>query len=402
MSILPAGPPDGTHPSPDETLGTGHRDTKIGGHDRRHTLKHVNDVHAWKVPGRVNLMGEHLDYNGGSVLPMAIDRALLIKARLRTDHEIRLWSNGQTAQLSSSAEPGETHGWARYPAAALWSARQAGIATPGMDIVIESQLPAGAGLSSSAALLSGVTLALHSLSGLAIDTAQVAELAHRAEVDFIGAPVGRMDHAAVLDCSAGHATLIDCGTQPINQTPVRLDWPDHALQLLVINTKTRHEIAQGEYATRRHECDEISQSLGLTHLAGARVDALLRTDDAQLKRRLRHVITESARVRATVTALTLAKWNQFGSLLTASHESLRDDFEVSCTELDAVVSTALESGALGAKMTGGGFGGCVIALVESARTETIKQSITELYMSRGWAAPEIFPVRPSAGAVRLQ
>ncbi len=361
----------------------------------------MTDVRRWIVPGRVNLIGEHLDYNGGPVLPMAIDRTLTIKVRRRDDDTINVWTDqphADKAEFQVSVRPGEVTGWAAYAAGTIWSLAQSGHALSGADIVVESALPSGAGLSSSAALTCGIAAALDELFGLGIDRTDLALIAQRAESDYVGAPVGMMDQLAVLHGEAGHAVLIDTAATPPTIQSVPITWEDAGLILLVIATGAHHSLADGEYAARREECEHAAAELGLHHLSQAGLDAMVLLTDDILKARTRHVLTETARVRATISALNRQAWPQVGAILNASHASLRDDFEVSCPELDVAVEAAIEAGALGARMTGAGFGGSVIALVPLDLVAKVREHVEAQYAARQWAAPHTFVVHAAGGA----
>ncbi|WP_229051758.1 galactokinase [Aeromicrobium sp. Leaf350] len=355
-------------------------------------------IKQWHVPGRVNLIGEHLDHNGGLTLPFAIDRGTTVKVRRRDDDRVAVWSGGERADFATSVVPGEVDGWAAYVAGVVWALGQAGHRVPGADVVVESTLPQGAGLASSAALTCGVALGLADVAGLGLDRAVVAAVAQHAESGFVGVPVGRMDQLAVLLGQAGHAVLIDHRPDPPTTTDVVLDPGADGLALALIDTRVHHALAAGEYAARREECGAAAAELGLEHLAAAPVDAVFRLSDPTLVKRTRHVITETTRVRGAVKALSIGAWSQLGGMLTSSHESLRDDFEVSCPELDLAVEVALEHGALGARLTGGGFGGSVVALVPADRAAAMATAVKEAFVGRTWAAPVVAPVRPSAGA----
>ncbi|MFI5426299.1 galactokinase [Aeromicrobium sp. UC242_57] len=361
----------------------------------------MTDVCRWDVPGRVNLIGEHLDYNGGPVLPMAIDRRVTVKARLREDGVVNVWTDLPGAakeSFTTSVRPGEVDGWASYAAAMIWSLGNAGHSLSGADLVIESALPSGAGLSSSAATTCGIGAALNQAQHLGLDRTQVAQLAQQAEAEFVGVPVGLMDQLAVLHGQAGHALLIDTSQQPHPFEAVPLTWDADGLTLVVISTGAHHSLAAGEYAARREECEQAAAELGLDRLADAGLDATVRLTDETLKARTRHVLTETARVRGAVNAIRRGAWPQLGTILTASHASLRDDFEVSCSELDTAVEAALEAGALGARMTGGGFGGSAIALVAPEKVQAVRDRVEARYLDRRWARPEVFAVRAADGA----
>jgi galactokinase len=274
---------------------------------------------------------------------------------------------------------------------------------PGVDLVLESTLPLGSGLSSSAALTVGVVAALADVAGLDVPRLQVARLAQRAENDFVGAPTGLMDQLAVTFGREGQAVVTD---------PLSDDDPPHVsfdvaaagLSLLVVATGVDHshvaDAAGGGYGERRAECERAAAELGLDHLAQAGLDAVVRLEDPVLRRRTQHVFTETARVRAALRTLREGDFEQLGTVLTASHTSLRDDFEVSCAELDVAVEAALEAGALGARMTGGGFGGSAIALVPQAKARAVRELVEQRYDALGWKAPEVFAVRAADGAHR--
>ena len=362
---------------------------------RRLTL--VDDVRQWTVPGRINLIGEHLDYNGGPVLPMAIDKHLTLKARRRDDGVINVWSSlGPKVQFSTDVAVGDAVDWAGTVAGAVWALGAAGHSVPGADLVIESDIPVGAGLSSSAATACGTILALADLGGIDLDRTEVAALARRAENDFLGAPVGVMDQLAVLHDGAN---LID--TRSLEITPVPTPW--EGLSLVVINTGVAHSVAAGEYADRHAECRAAAEQLGLDHLSDAGLDSIYKfSDDDVLKKRVRHVVTETTRVRGAVRALKAGDWNQFGNVLKSSHESLRDDFQVSCGELDVAVEAALEGGALGARMTGAGFGGSAIALAPTDRLLGLREKVVSAFAAHDWQSPTLFTTKPVAGATLEQ
>lgn len=361
----------------------------------------MTDVLRWDVPGRVNLIGEHLDYNGGPVLPLAIDRSLTVKARRRDDGVVNVWTNlpdTTKASFPTTVQPGDVLDWAVYAAGTIWSLVDGGHSIPGADLVIESRLPAGAGLSSSAATTCGIAAALNDLLGLGLDRDGIALVAQHAEADFVGAPVGLMDQLAVLHGTAGHGVLIDTATTPHPTTAVALGWEEDGLVLAVIATGAHHALADGEYAARREECERAAAELGLDWLAQAGLDASFKLTDETLKARTRHVLTETARVRAAVSSINRRAWTQLGAILTASHASLRDDFQVSCPELDVAVEAALEAGALGARMTGGGFGGSAIALVAPEQVQAVRERVEARYVAHQWARPEVFVVHASGAA----
>lgn len=364
----------------------------------------MTDVPQWFAPGRVNLIGEHLDYNGGPVLPIAIDRGTTVKARTRDDDQVRVWTThggNLTGGFAVDVAPGDVDGWLSYVAGVFWSLRSTGHAVPGFDLVIDSDVPPGAGLSSSAALECAVAGAVNETCGLGIVPIDLASLAQRAEADFVGVPIGAMDQLASMCGQDGHALLINTALTPPTVESIAADWVGDGLELLVIDTKTVRQLTDGRYSQRREECAEAAKILELDALAAAGPDAVLRLEDETLKARTRHVITETARTRAAVRALRSRNWTQFGAMLTASHESLRIDFEVSCMELDIAVDAAVTAGALGARMTGGGFGGSVIALLSADSVKVVTERVNDAFGHAERAKPDCFVVHPADGMSRV-
>jgi galactokinase len=362
---------------------------------------------VWFAPGRANLMGEHTDYNEGFVLPFALAQGVTATATARDDGLLVLRSKQRptepvTLSLNSLA-PGSVAGWAAYPAGVAWALRTAGFDITGASIDIGSDLPVGAGVSSSAALECSVALALCSLSGLAVPRGKLATIAKRAENDFVGAPTGIIDQSAALLCQADHAMLLDCRTLAAAQVPFR---PSAAgASVLIVDTRVTHALVTGEYAARRAECEEAARLLGVPALGRlADPGAVEVLADPVLRRRARHVITDSLRARAIATALQDAAAPEIypfiGELLTEGHASLRDDFEVSWPQADAAVEGAIEAGAYGAKMIGGGFGGSVLALTPREREATVRSTIQKTLKDRNWAAPEFLNAVPSPAARR--
>jgi galactokinase len=297
--------------------------------------------------------------------------------------------------------PGRVDGWAAYPAGLAWALLSAGYRVGGASLAIDADVPAGAGLSSSAALESAAGLALADLYGLALPRERLAALGCRAENDFVGAPTGVMDQMAVLLGQAGHALLLDCraGTG----VPVPLDLAGAGLVLQVIDTRVRHQLTDGRYGARRRACADAARSLGAASLRDvADVSELGRLADPVLRRRARHVISENGRVLETAALLRAGRLRRAGSLLTASHASLRDDFEVSWPQADAAVQAAIGAGALGARMTGGGFGGSVIALTPERAAADVAGAVAAAFTRQGWRAPVITQAQPSPGARRLR
>jgi galactokinase len=363
---------------------------------------------VWFAPGRANLMGEHTDYNEGFVLPFALAQGVTATATARDDGLLVLRSKQRptepvTLSLDSLA-PGSVSGWAAYPAGVAWALRGAGFDIAGASIDIGSDLPVGAGVSSSAALECSVALALCSLSGLAVPRAKLATIAQRAENDFVGAPTGIIDQSAALLCQADHAMLLDCRTRASIQVPFR---PSAVgASALIVDTQLTHALVSGEYAARRAECEEAARLLGVPALGRlADPGAAEVLADPVLRRRARHVITDSLRARAMATALQDAVGPEIypliGELLTEGHASLRDDFEVSWPQADVAVDAAIAAGAYGAKMIGGGFGGSVLALVPAERAASVRTALAGAFAERDWTPPEFLEAIPAAAARRL-
>ncbi|MEY9872176.1 galactokinase [Streptacidiphilus sp. MAP12-33] len=368
---------------------------------------------VWQAPGRINLIGEHTDYNDGFVLPVALPHAARVAVARRDDGRVRVHSSqgdGVVVEFTvDSMAPGSVEGWAAYPAGALWVLREEGHAVPGIDLHLDSEVPFGAGLSSSAALQCAVLLACDELLGLGIERPRLARLAQRAENDYVGAPVGVMDQTASLCCTEGAALFLD--TRDMSQRQVPLDLAAGGLVLLVVDTRVEHGHADGAYRHRRAGCERSADLLGVKALRdvdveaadGAALDALLaRLPEEELRRLTRHVVTENARVLAAERLLAAGELRALGPVLTAGHASQRDDFAISCPQSDTAVDTALAHGALGARQTGGGFGGCVIVLTEPVRVAGISAAIEAAYAAEdGWNAPAFFTATPAPGARRL-
>jgi galactokinase len=355
----------------------------------------------WAAPGRVNLIGEHLDYNGGPVLPIAIDHRTVVTASRRSDELVTVTSEsfGEPVTFGVSTEPGDVTGWAAYVAGVLWALRTDGHPVPGLDLAVSSDVPIGAGLSSSHALECAVAVAVRDLAGFEVDDVGLALAAQRAENDYVGVPTGIMDQLASLYGRVGHALLID--TSSLSVRPVAAEWASDGLVLLVIDTRAHHALADGGYAQRRRECVAAASALGVETLAAAAPGDVDSLAEETLRRRARHVVTETARVEQAVAALSGRDWTRFGALLSQSHTSLRDDFEVSCAELDVAVAAAIGAGALGSRMTGGGFGGSAIALVPSGSAESVAEACRAAFAAHGFESPSVFPVEPAAGATRV-
>ncbi len=378
---------------------------------------------VWLAPGRANLMGEHTDYNDGYVLPFALSQGVTAAAAQRDARRLTLCSRQEPAAVVEIAldglAPGQVTGWAAYPAGVAWALEAAGHPVPGACLAIDSDLPAGAGLSSSAALECAIALALTELAltevaqaeraeraRLTIPRRELAAIARRAENEFVGVPTGIMDQSASLLSQAGHALLLDCLTLDTSQVP--FDPAAAEASLLLVNTRAKHDLVDGEYGQRRAECEQAARRLGVSSLRSltnpADVDQLA---DPVLRRRARHVVTDNQRVLDVVALLSTPLgtpvdiYRDIGELLTESHASLRDDFEISWPEADATVETALAAGAFGARMMGGGFGGSVLALVPATADGPVRDAVTAAFARHGWTAPQFLDAVPSQSARRL-
>ncbi len=355
-----------------------------------------------RSPGRVNLIGEHTDYNDGLCLPLTIPYSTTVTATSRPDDCVSATSNqGSDAWHGTLAGtgPGDATGWAAYAVGVLWALGESGWELPGVDLDIDSTVPIGAGLSSSAALECAVAVAMTGLVGRDLTPDLRRELVgvcRRAEIEVAGAPTGGLDQSAVLLSSPGAALLIDFESGATRD--VAVPWGDAGLTLVVVDTRVSHALTEGGYGDRREECERAAKALGLPSLRRATLPDLERLGDHTLRARARHVVTENARVEDAVAAIGARDWTSLGRLLTASHTSLRDDYEVSCPELDLAVTTALESGALGARMTGGGFGGSAIALVPSERVDAVRRAVDVAFVAAGFGPPRHLDAGPSGPA----
>jgi galactokinase len=366
---------------------------------------------VWFAPGRANLMGEHTDYNEGYVLPFALGQGITAAAAPRRGRRLVLCSaqepGGPVEVLLDDLAPGRVTGWAAYPAGVAWALAAAGYQVPGACIAFDSDLPEGAGLSSSAALECATALALTSLAGVSVDRRELAAIARRAENEFVGVPSGIMDQSASLLTRRGHALLLDCRSLETSQVP--FDPAASGARLLVINTRAKHELTAGKYAQRRAECERAARLLGVPSLRYLTdVGDVDQLTDPVLRRRARHVVTDDQRVLSVAGLLSSRSGDVFGEigrLLTQAHVSLRDDFEISWPEADVAVDAAVAAGALGARMIGGGFGGSVLALVRSpdpVTAEPVTAAVAGAFAERSWTAPEFLLAAPSDSARRLE
>jgi galactokinase len=385
---------------------------------------------VWLAPGRANLMGEHTDYNDGYVLPFALGQGVTAAAARRSGRQLTLCSRqepGAAIQIAlDGLAPGQVTGWAAYPAGVAWALEAAGHPVPGACLAIDSDLPAGAGLSSSAALECSTALALTELAltelapaelalaelapaGLAgrpVPRRELAAIARRAENEFVGVPSGIMDQSASLLGQAGHALLLDCRSVEVSQVP--FDPAAAEASLLLVNTRAKHDLVDGAYGQRRAECEEAARRLGISSLRSLTTPAEAdRLADPVLRRRARHVVADNQRVLDVVALLSaplgtpVEIYRDIGQLLTESHASLRDDFEISWPEADATVAAVLAAGAFGARMMGGGFGGSVLALVPASAAGPVRDAVTAAFARHAWTAPEFLDAVPSASARRL-
>ncbi|MGY3336823.1 galactokinase [Streptomyces filamentosus] len=362
---------------------------------------------VWAAPGRVNLIGEYTDFNDGFVLPLALPHTTVAAVSRRDDGVLRLHSadaDGGVVQLDLDAlEPLSGGGWAAYPAGVAWALREAGHTIGGADVHLASTVPTGAGLSSSAALEVVTALALNDLFGLGLTRPELARIAQRAENAFVGVPCGIMDQMASACAEEGHALHLDTRDLSYRQVPFGL--AAEGLELLVVDTRVKHALGDGAYAERRAGCEAGARALGVRALrdvdAAHLPAALARLTDGTTLRYVRHVVSDNDRVARTIALLDAGATREVGPLLTEGHASLRDDLRVSCPELDLVVETANAAGALGARMTGGGFGGSAVVLVDADRAAPVAAAVRAAFADAGYAEPGVFPAVPSAGARRL-
>lgn len=386
---------------------------------------------VWSAPGRVNVIGEHTDYNGGLCLPIALPHRTYVAFASRAGSVGTAADDGAGApdrelvRLASAQEPGtwegrladvapgSVPGWAGYAVGVAWALRQEGHAVGGFDAVVDSCVPYGAGLSSSAALECAVAVALDEVHGLGLaddDTgrSRLAAACIRAENEIAGAPTGGMDQSASLRCTAGHALLLDNRDGSTRHIP--FDLAAHGLALLVVDTRAPHQLADGQYAARRAQCHAAAEALGLPSLREVDdLDAALDrlggalppgTDADVIRRRVRHVVTDTRRVELVERLLAADEVEQVGPVLTAAHASLRDDYEVSVPELDLAVDAAVAAGALGGRMVGGGFGGSAVALVHADDVDRVATAVAGAFAEAGFTAPGFLVATAEAPAGR--
>ena len=352
-----------------------------------------------EAPGRVNLIGEHIDYSEGFVLPFAIaDRAHAAIAA-RQDGLVRIASHQRKEKIFTidinDVKPGSKGEWEKYVLGVIWTL---GITT-GVDILVDGTVPAGAGLSSSAALECSVAVALNTLFDLKKSKEDLARATQKAENDYVGMPCGIMDQSVSLMAQAGAALLLDCRDLSTESVPFNV--ADAGLELLIIDTQAHHALVDGGYAERRAACESVAAKLGIPSMRHLTLESL----EANREKltpvefiRARHAVTEIARVLDAVTALRASDFVTLGKLINASHISLRDDYAVSCPELDVAVDAALAAGAMGARMVGGGFGGSAIALIKASDVQKTRDAVSVAFESQGFKKPRFFTSLPSAGA----
>jgi galactokinase len=375
-------------------------------HSAEFFAKCFGRVPKWIVaaPGRVNLIGEHTDYNDGFVLPMAIERYMVVAADRNANRHVTLHSitTGETARfhLRPSLEPGEPI-WSNYVRGVIAGFQRHGERVGGFDAVIDSTLPYGGGLASSAALEVATATLLEVITNHTLDPIEKALLCQQAEHDFAGVPCGIMDQFTSTLAQENHAVLLDCRTR--KATPVQMK--DPGVTVLILNTRIRHKLADGEYAKRRAQCELAARMLKRSALRDATLAELLKARkglDPFVFRRARHVINENERTLQAAQAISTGRWQTMGRLMFASHESLRDDYQVSCPELDILVAIAKRipaaEGMIGCRMTGAGFGGCAVCLVRTEAVRHITRKFEDAYEQETGNTVEIFASRPAAGA----
>ena len=354
---------------------------------------------VWSAPGRVNIIGEHTDYNEGFVLPIAINRATYAAIAMREDQTARVASTFSDEVVELELDQlGEATGWAAYPLGVAHVL----LASKGFDLFIDSDVPVGAGLSSSAAIECAVALGLDELLGLGNDRRALARAGQRAENEVVGAPTGIMDQSASLLGKADHAVFLDC--QSLEAESVELGFAAAGLELVIIDTRVAHRLTDGGYATRRAACEAAAKAFevpSLRHLTLKSLEDGRELIDDVTFRRARHIVTENDRVLDFVAALKLADFARCGELMVESHASMRDDFEISVDELDTAVEISMRHGAFGARMTGGGFGGAAIALCPIEKISDLTNSVYAEFELVGYARPDIFTVNAADGASRL-
>ena len=364
----------------------------------------VDPIWLVAAPGRVNLIGEHIDYNDGFVMPMAIDRYVVIAGGPFDGAAANLYSvnleDAAAIPIDADSRPEAMH-WTNYVRGVIAISAANGLDVPGMNAVVNSNVPTGGGLSSSAALEVATATLLEAATGTTMDSVEKALLSQQAEHEFAGVPCGIMDQFSSVLCKQNHVLLLDCRSQTFEQVP----FINEDISVLITNSGVKHSLADGEYALRRKQCEDAAAALETGSLRDVTLDDLMgRKDDMDelVFRRGHHVITEIARTVSAAQAMKSDQWERLGQLMYESHESLSKDFEVSCKELDLLVDLAKKTeGVLGSRMTGGGFGGCTVSLVKTAQLDSIMSAIATGYSAETGIQPAMFATKPSEGAHSL-
>jgi galactokinase len=363
-----------------------------------HKLK-KHDVVA-SAPGRANLIGEHIDYAGGVVLPFAISDRTYVGITRRNDRKLHVTSTHSKLPITielDELEHWRGSSWARYPLGVVHILRTLGADFPGLDIEIDGSVPHGAGVSSSAALECATALALNELFSLGHSPLDLAKMCRRAENEYVGMPCGLMDQAASMLSQENHILAFDCLTFETQQLPFNLG--EDNLEVLLIDSQVKHQLVDGGYASRFAACESARATLGLDSLRHLTRETFESADlEPLVRKRVSHVIAEMERVSKTMVALKEKNFPEVGELLNQSHASLRDTYEVSCKELDLACEDALTSGALGGRMMGGGFGGSAIILTPIDKTQTVIANVSKAFADAGFKKPRAFTVAPSTGA----
>jgi galactokinase len=352
-----------------------------------------------EAPGRVNLIGEHIDYSEGFVLPFAIaDRTYAAIAR-NNDGLVRIASQQRKNRIFTidinDVKPGSAGDWEKYVLGVIWTLD----ISSGVDILVDGHVPSGAGLSSSAALECSVAVGLNALFSLGKTLEDLARGTQKAENDYVGMPCGIMDQSVSLMGREGSALLLDC--RDLSTESVPFDVASQGLELLIIDTQAHHALVDGGYAERRASCESVASKFSIPSMRNLSMEILdsRKSEITEVEYiRARHAVTEIARVKDAVAALKASDFTTLGRLINESHISLRDDYTVSCPELDAAVDASLAAGAIGSRMVGGGFGGSAIALIKADQIDAVKEAIKKSYAAKGFKAPRFFTSLPSAGA----
>ena len=354
------------------------------------------------APGRVNLIGEHIDYSEGFVLPFAIKDRTLVAVRKRNDSTVRIASVQRRNKIVTvdinNVKPGLKGEWERYALGVLWSM---GVKS-GVDLMIDGHVPLGAGLSSSAALECSVATAMNHLFDMGFNLEELARLTQKAENQYVGVPCGIMDQSVSLMAISGSALLLDC--RDLSTRNIPFDVASHGLELLIIDTQAHHALTDGGYAERRASCESVAAKLSVKSMRELRMEQLDASKDQITETeymRARHAVSEMKRVLDCVDALSIGDFVKVGQLINASHLSLRDDYNVSCPELDTAVDASLAAGAMGSRMVGGGFGGSAIALIEATKTTQTIRAVEKAFADKKFKAPRFFTSLPSQGAELL-